>query len=63
MFIDISWILLAAASFCAFMIGRLWSNRLPPEFIIENTIEYLIANDYIRAERDEDGEWEISKID
>jgi len=36
---------------------------MPPEYIIENTIEYLIDNDFIRAKRLDDGEWEISKID
>jgi len=61
--LDIIWILFAAASFCAFMIGRSWSNRFPPEFIIENTIEYLIAEGFLHAERTEDGEWEISKKD
>jgi hypothetical protein len=61
---DIDMIFILATSVCAFMIGKLWSNwTMPPEYIIENTIEYLIDNDFIRAKRLDDGEWEISKID
>lgn len=47
-----------AASGCAFMIGRAWS-KMSREFIVENTILYMIQNGYIRAKKDENGEWEI----
>ena len=45
------------------MIGKLWSSRLSPEEVVENTIEYLIDNDYINAKKLDDGEWEIIKLD
>jgi len=61
MMLDMIFIL--ATSVCAFMIGKLWSSRLSPEEVVENTIEYLIDNDYINAKKLDDGEWEIIKLD
>ena len=64
MFIDptiISWLLIAGASLCAFMIGRSWDN-MNRETIIESTIHYLIDNNFIKAKKI-DGEWEILELD
>lgn len=64
MFIDptiISWLLIAGASLCAFMIGRSWDN-MNRETIIENTIQYLIDNNFIKAKKI-NGEWEIIELD
>jgi len=64
MFIDptlISWILILAASLCAFMIGRSW-DKMNREEIIENTIQYLIDNNFIKAKKI-NGEWEILELD
>ena len=55
------WISLAAASACAFMIGRTWENNTRDE-IINNTIVYLIENNFINAKK-VDGEWEILDLD
>lgn len=65
MYIDpiiISWLLIAAASCAAFMIGKSWSDSQKDE-IIENTILYLIHNNMIRAEKSADGEWEILELE
>jgi len=64
MFIDpiiISWLLLAAASFAAFMIGMSYSNA-KKEDVIENTILWLIDNNMINAKK-VNGEWEILELD
>lgn len=64
MFVDptlISWLLIAGASLCAFMIGRSW-DKMNREIIIESTIQYLIDNNFIKAEKI-DGEWEILELD
>lgn len=64
MFIDptlISWILILATSLCAFMIGRSW-DKMNREEIIENTIQYLIDNNFIKAKKI-NGEWEILELD
>jgi magnesium-transporting ATPase (P-type) len=64
MFIDptlISWILILATSLCAFMIGRSW-DKMNREEIIENTIQYLIDNNFIKAKKI-NGEWEIIELD
>lgn len=60
---DINMIFILATSACAFMIGRAWANRITSEEVVENTIEYLIENNFIKAKRLDDGEWEIIKID
>lgn len=68
MFIDpiiISWLLLAAASFAAFMVGLSYSNSKKEEVIenvIENTLLWLIDNNMINAKK-VDGEWEILELD
>ena len=52
---------LAVASLvCGVGIGLNW-NRLSREFVIEETIMYMIRNDYAQGYKDENGEWEISK--
>lgn len=64
MFIDpiiISWLLMAAASFAAFMIGLSYSNSKKEE-VIENTLLWLIDNNMINAKK-VDGEWEILELD
>ena len=64
MFIDptlISWIIILAASLCAFMIGRSW-DKMNREDIIETTIQYLIDNNFIKAKKI-NGEWEILELD
>lgn len=58
----IQWLLIASASFCAFMIGKAISKRNSDE-LIENTIQYLIENKFVRWKRDENGEIEIIPID
>ena len=64
MFIDptiISWLLIAGASLCAFMIGRSWDN-MNRETIVESTIQYLIDNNFIKAKKI-NGEWENLELD
>lgn len=64
MFIDpvtIQWILLAAASGCAFMIGIIWSDNRKDE-IIENTIIYLLENNFVKGKK-VDGEIELLRLD
>ena len=64
MFIDpiiISWLLMAAASFAAFMIGLSYSNNKKEE-VIEHTLLWLIDNNMINAKK-VDGEWEILELD
>lgn len=65
MYIDpslISWILISGASFCAFMVGmcvQAWRK----DSVINDTIMYLIENNFINAEKDHNGEWEIIPLD
>ena len=64
MFIDpiiISWLLMAAASFTAFMVGLSYSNSKKEE-VIENTLLWLIDNNMINAKKVY-GEWEILELD
>lgn len=64
MFIDpiiVNWLLLAGASICAFMIG-FKINQNSKEEVIEETILYLIHNNFIEAKK-VDGEWEIIELD
>ena len=54
-------IMLALASLgCGVGIGLNW-NRVSREFVIEETIMYMIRNDYAKGYKDENGDWEISK--
>ena len=65
MFIDptlVSWLLLAAASVCAFMIGKTYSHT-SKEDVIENTILWMIDNNFVRAHKNVDGEWELEDLD
>lgn len=65
MYIDptiISWLLIGAASLAAFMIGKSWNDQSKEE-IIENTIEFLIENNMVKAVKSADGEWEILELD
>jgi len=57
----ITWLLLGAASACAFMIGKTYSHNTT-DAIIENTILWMINNNYVRAKK-VDGEWEIIDLD
>lgn len=64
MFIDpiiIQWLLLGAASACAFMIGIVWSDNRKEE-IIENTIIYLLENNFVKGKK-VDGEIELLRLD
>jgi len=64
MFIDpiiISWLLLAGASFAAFMIGLSYNNNKKEE-VIETTLLWLIDNNMINAKK-VNGEWEILELD
>ena len=64
MFIDpiiISWLFIAGASLCAFMIGKNFANASKEE-IIEDTIIYLIENNFVKAKQ-VNGEWEILDLD
>lgn len=55
-------ILLAAASFCAGMVGYHFGRRSDEE-IVMGTINYLINNNFVRSYENEDGELEILKLD
>jgi hypothetical protein len=57
----VMWILLAAASGCAFMLGKFFGGGVKEE-IINDTILYLIDNNYVKAEK-VDGEWEILELE
>jgi len=57
----ISWLLLGAASVCAFMVGKNWGFEEKEE-IIESTILYLIENNFVRAKK-VNGEWELQDLD
>lgn len=57
----ISWVMMGAASACAFMAGR--SSVDDSTTVIENTILYLIHNNFIKARKTSDGEWDIIPID
>lgn len=65
MYIDpiiLNWALILGASFCAFMVGRLLYQQTEDE-VIEKTVLYLIQNNFIRAQKTPDGEWEILDLD
>ena len=65
MFIDptpITWLLLAAASACAFMIGKTYSHS-SKEDVIETTILWMIDNNFVKAHKNVDGEWELEDLD
>lgn len=59
--IIIQWLCLAGISICAFMVGYSYSKN-KDEIIINDTITYLIQNNYVRAKK-VNGEWEILELD
>lgn len=59
--IIIQWLCLAGISVCAFMVGYNYGKN-KDETVINDTIVYLIQNDYLRAKK-VDGEWEIMALD
>jgi hypothetical protein len=60
--IVIQWMLISAASFAAFMIGKSW-NRMTTDQAIEKTIMYMVNNNLVRFKRDENGEIELLPLD
>lgn len=60
--ITIQWLIIGGAAFCAFMIGKLLGEK-KLEDQIEDTIEYLIQEGFIKARRNGLGQWEIEKFD
>jgi hypothetical protein len=57
----LKWAIILAASFCAFMIGKNIGARKEDQ-TIENTINYLIENGFLRW-RKTNGEIELIKLD
>ena len=52
MYIDpiiMQWAIIGGASFCAYMIGKLWADRSKDQ-LIEDTISYLVENKFLRSE-------------
>lgn len=58
----IQWLLIGGTSLCAFMMGKSWSNR-KTEDIIENTISYMVENNFVRYTRNEKGEIDLIPLD
>lgn len=58
----ISWLLILGASLCAFMIGREWSRR-NNEATIEEAINYLCDEGFIKHKVLPDGQVEIIRFD
>lgn len=56
------WLLLAGASVSAYMIGRAISRHKNDE-VINSTILYLVDNNFVRWEKDENGEIELLPLD
>jgi hypothetical protein len=56
----VKWTIVLAASFCAFMIGKTVGGQKENE-TIENTINYLIDNGFLRW-RKTNGEIELIKL-
>ena len=59
--ITLNWILIAAASFCAAMIGYYWARR-NDEMIIANTITYLAEEGFVKSFHNSEGELELIKL-
>lgn len=57
----VSWLLIGGASVCAFMIGR--HSIRNTEQVIEDTILYLIHNNYVKAHKTAEGEWDLIPLD
>ena len=47
---------------CGIGVGINWSKRMV-EVVIDETIEYLIKNNYVHGRKDKHGDWEILTID
>lgn len=65
MYIDptlVSWLIIGGASFCAFMIGKLITEK-KLEDQIEDTIDFLIENNFVKARKNLSGEWELETLD
>lgn len=60
--IIIQWLLLGAAAFCAGMMGYSYGKQ-KDETIINDTIVYLIENDFLHARKTDEGEWDIIPLD
>jgi hypothetical protein len=58
----ISMIAFAVTFYCAYEIGR-GERKKDIEDAIENTILYMVHNNFVKFTRDEDGEIEIHSID
>lgn len=64
MFIDptvVSWLLIAGASACAFMVGKTY-NAMSKDEVIETTILWMIENNFVKAKK-VNGEWELLDLD
>ena len=59
--ITLNWLLIGAASFVAFMIGKN-VGKTNDEIVIENTIEYLCSNGFIKHFINDKNEIEIVKL-
>ena len=65
MFIDptlVTWLLFGCACLCAFMIGKTYSHS-SKEDVIETTILWMIDNNFVKAHKNTDGEWELEDLD
>jgi len=60
--LSIQWALFAAASATAFMIGKSITQN-SQDLIIERTIMYLVDNNLVRWQKDENGEIELLRLD
>jgi hypothetical protein len=60
--LSIQWALLLAASGVAFMIGKSITQN-NQDLIIERTIMYLVDNNLVRWQKDENGEIELLRLD
>lgn len=52
---------MAITFFCAYQIGK-GDRRRDMDEAIENTIIYMVQNDFVKWSRDKDGEIELHKI-
>lgn len=59
--ITLNWIIMAAGSFCAAMIGYHWARR-NDEQIIANTITYLAQEGFVKSFHNSEGELELIKV-
>lgn len=57
----IQWAFYGGASFCAFMVGKEWGQRKTTN-TIEDTINHLCQEGYLKHKTNSDGEIEIIKL-